>query len=54
MFRIALISLLALVASLPAAAEQYPDRQVIMLGGYPAGGQVDVVARILAEAMKSK
>ena len=51
MTRFALLALLAL--SLPAAA-QYPDRTVTMLTGYPAGGLVDVVARLLAEGMKPK
>ena len=48
---------LALVASLmlalPAAA-QYPDRPVTLLAGYPPGGLVDVVARLVAEGMKPK
>jgi tripartite-type tricarboxylate transporter receptor subunit TctC len=46
---------LAVAASLsfPAAA-QYPERPVTMLTGYPAGGLVDVVARLVAEQMKPK
>ena len=48
-----LSALVALVASLPAAA-QYPERPVTMLIGYPAGGLVDVVARLVAEGMKPK
>src|SRR5712692_2437824 len=48
---------LALVASLmlalPAAA-QYPDKPVTLLAGYPPGGLVDVVARLVAEGMKPK
>jgi tripartite-type tricarboxylate transporter receptor subunit TctC len=51
MKRIAL--LLCLLLSLPAAA-QYPERPVTMLTGYPAGGLVDVVARVLAEGMKAR
>ena len=39
--------------ALPAAA-QYPNRPVTMLTGYPAGGLVDIVARIVAEGMKPK
>ena len=50
-------TLLALVASLlvalPAAA-QYPDKPVTLLAGYPPGGLVDVVARLVAEGMKQK
>src|SRR6266404_1087277 len=51
MIRIALLALLAL--SLPAAA-QYPERPVTLLAGYPPGGLVDVVARLVAEGMKAK
>src|SRR5438270_3875180 len=51
MIRIALLALLAL--SLPAAA-QYPERPVTMLAGYPPGGLVDIVARLVAEGMKPK
>ena len=47
-----LATLLALV-SLPVAA-QYPDRPVTMLAGYPPGGLVDVVSRLMAEGMKTK
>ena len=54
MIRIALVALLTLACAFPATAQQYPDRPVTLISGYPAGGQVDVVARILAEAMKSK
>ena len=45
--------LLTLLLALPAAA-QYPDRPVTMLAGYPPGGLVDVVARLVAEGMKAK
>src|SRR2546423_15346860 len=51
MIRIALLGLLAF--SLPAAA-QYPERPVTLLAGYPPGGLVDVVARLVAEGMKAK
>jgi putative tricarboxylic transport membrane protein len=52
MKRIVLYGLLWLVA-LPAAA-QYPDRPLTLLSGYPAGGMVDIVARQLAEGVKSR
>jgi tripartite-type tricarboxylate transporter receptor subunit TctC len=39
--------------ALPAAA-QYPNRNVTMLAGYPAGGLVDIVARMVAENMKAR
>jgi tripartite-type tricarboxylate transporter receptor subunit TctC len=45
--------LLLLAVALPAAA-QYPARPVTMLIGYPAGGLVDIVARIVAEGMKPR
>jgi len=51
MIRIALLVLLAF--SFPAAA-QYPERPVTLLAGYPPGGLVDVVARLVAEGMKAK
>jgi putative tricarboxylic transport membrane protein len=50
--RILLAALFALF-SLPVAA-QYPERPVTMLTGYPAGGLVDVVARLVAEGMKPR
>ena len=51
--RALLAALFALVVSLPVAA-QYPDRPVTMLNGYPAGGNVDIVSRLLVEGMKAK
>lgn len=54
MIRIALIALLSLACAMPATAQQYPDRPLTILSGYPAGGLVDIVARFLAESMKSK
>ena len=53
MSRTLLIGLL-LACSLPAAAQYPTERPLTILSGYPAGGQVDVVARLLAEAMKGK
>ena len=49
MTRTALLAL-ALIAS-PAFA-QYPDRPVTMLAGFPPGGLVDIVARVVADGMK--
>jgi tripartite-type tricarboxylate transporter receptor subunit TctC len=54
MISIATLALLALVCAVPAAAQQYPDRPLTLLSGYPAGGLVDIVARLLADGMKSK
>src|SRR6478736_5610698 len=48
------IVLLALMLFAVPAAAQYPDRPVTLLAGYPPGGLVDVVSRLVAEGMKSK
>jgi len=53
MIRIVLVGLFALAFAAPAIA-QYPERPVTILSGYPAGGMVDIVARLLAEGMKGK
>src|SRR3989440_3777710 len=49
----AFIAVITLCIALPAAA-QYPEKPVTMLAGYPPGGLVDVVARLVAEGMKPK
>lgn len=36
-----------------ARAQAYPDHPIRILVGYPAGGGVDIVARLLAEPMKA-
>jgi len=43
-----------LLATVLPAAAQYPNRTVTMLTGYPAGGLVDIVARMVAENMKPR
>lgn len=53
MIRIALFVLIASGAALPCAA-QYPERPVTMLAGFPPGGLVDIVARVVADGMKPK
>jgi tripartite-type tricarboxylate transporter receptor subunit TctC len=53
MNRIALVGLIALACVTPAVA-QYPERPVTILSGYPAGGMVDIVARLLVEGMRAK
>src|SRR3954453_12757078 len=52
MIRIA-AALVCLCLALPAAA-QYPSKPVTFLAGYPPGGLVDVVTRLVAEGMKAK
>lgn len=47
------LALIALAFALPAAAE-YPERAVTLLAGYPPGGLVDVVSRLVAEGMKPR
>jgi tripartite-type tricarboxylate transporter receptor subunit TctC len=54
MLRAVVIGLLASACAVPAAAQYPSERPLTILSGYPAGGQVDVVARLLAEAMKGK
>ncbi len=53
MIRTVSSALIALALALPCAA-QYPDRPLTIVAGFPAGGLVDIVARVLAEGMKSK
>src|SRR4051812_2744307 len=45
---------LALLAGAgPARAQTWPERPVKILAGYPAGGGIDLVARLFAEQMKA-
>lgn len=48
-----LLAAILFALALPAAA-QYPNRTVTMLAGYPAGGLVDIVARMIVEGMKAR
>ena len=48
-----LAALIGFALALPAAA-QYPERPVTLLAGYPPGGLVDVVSRLVAEGMKPR
>jgi tripartite-type tricarboxylate transporter receptor subunit TctC len=54
MLRIIVIALLFVSAAAWPAAAQYPERALTIVGGYPAGGMVDVVSRGLAEGLKKK
>jgi tripartite-type tricarboxylate transporter receptor subunit TctC len=46
-------AILSLALVLPAQA-QLAERPITMYSGYPAGGMVDIVARLLAEGMKGR
>ena len=39
-------------APAPASAQDYPNRQIIMIVPFPAGGATDALARILSESMR--
>lgn len=52
-----LLAVFALDASLlfgPAAAQNYPDRTIQIVVGFPPGGSVDLVARVVGEAMSKE
>ena len=50
-----LVAAVALVAALSgtAQAQDYPSRLIRMLHGFPPGGNVDIIARIMAHQMES-
>src|SRR5918912_2599861 len=48
-----IVALAAVALALPAAA-QYPDKPVTLLAGYPPGGLVDIVTRLVPEGMKPR
>ena len=50
MRRLALVAF-ALLAAMPAFAQSYPDRPVRIIVPTPAGGPVDVMARLVAAAL---
>lgn len=54
MIRTALVGLITLACAFSASAQGIADRPFTIMSGYPAGGQVDLVARLLAEGMKSR
>jgi tripartite-type tricarboxylate transporter receptor subunit TctC len=38
----------------PSAAQNYPDREIKLVVGFPAGGSTDILARIIAEHMSTQ
>jgi tripartite-type tricarboxylate transporter receptor subunit TctC len=49
-----LVFVLSFLAFFSSVRAQAPERTVTLLAGYPAGGLVDIVTRIVAEGMKPK
>ncbi len=47
----AALALIAALTAAPAAAQDYPAKPVRLLVGFPPGGNVDVVGRIVAQKM---
>ncbi|MCD0503872.1 Bug family tripartite tricarboxylate transporter substrate binding protein [Bordetella petrii] len=50
---LALCSSIALAAAAPALAD-YPERPISLVVGYPAGGSVDLTARLFGEALSKR
>ena len=50
---IAIAAVAAMLAG-PASAQQWPARSVKLLVPYPAGGNVDSAARIIADKLQEK
>jgi tripartite-type tricarboxylate transporter receptor subunit TctC len=48
------VALLAIVATVPAAAQDYPARQVRIIVPFGAGGPADVYARVLAQHLSEE
>ncbi|HSV53083.1 MAG TPA: tripartite tricarboxylate transporter substrate binding protein [Burkholderiaceae bacterium] len=51
MFASLALSLVAIVAFMPAHAQSYPNKPVRIVVPYPPGGTVDLVARVLAQSL---
>ena len=53
-FFAAMMVAIALAMAHPATAEQWPTRVVHLVVPYPAGGNVDTAARIVADKLQAK
>lgn len=49
-----LAAVTAVVAAGPVQADTYPDKPIRMVVSYPAGGGIDAIARVLAQAMSTE
>jgi tripartite-type tricarboxylate transporter receptor subunit TctC len=54
LLRVALLCLLCLSNIAPASAADYPNRPIRWIIGFSAGGPVDLVARIMAQALSER
>ncbi len=54
MIFVALVSLISLLSSAPAYAQEWPSKTVRFIVGYPAGGGHDFVARTVAQRMSEQ
>ena len=52
MIRILIAAIAALSLAIPAQAQNYPNRLIKLVQGFPPGGNVDILARILANEME--
>ena len=50
-FSVLLAAMAAFVVTLPAGAQEFPNRAVQMIVPYAAGGSADVLGRVIAQEM---